>query len=52
MTAHAHPHPHGHPHIHPQVPLTRFTLDHPYAAEWTLVTLGTLAALLLWYWNR
>ncbi len=51
MTTHAHPHPHGHPHFHPQVPLARFTLDHPYAAEWTLVILGTLAALLLWYWN-
>ena len=52
MTAHAHPHPHGHPHFHPQVPLTRFAMDHPYAGEWALVTLGTLAALLLWYWNR
>ena len=37
---------------HPQVPLTRFALDHPYAGEWTLVAVGTLAALLLWYWNR
>ena len=52
MTLRAHPHPHGHPHFHPEAPLARFALDHPYAGEWTLVALGTLAALLLWYWNR
>ncbi len=49
MTAHTHPHHH---HMHPQIPLSRFALVHPYAGEWALVTLGTLAALLLWYWNR
>ena len=49
MTGRTHSH---HPHMHPQVPLSRFALDHPYAGEWALVTLGTLAAVLLWYWNR
>ncbi|MDP1831949.1 MAG: hypothetical protein Q8K67_07805 [Geothrix sp.] len=38
-------------HLHPQVPLRRFTLEHPYAADWLLLTVGTVAALLLWFWN-
>ena len=47
MAAHAHRHP---PHAH--LPLRFFTVEHPYAGDWALVAAGTLAALLLWYWNR
>jgi hypothetical protein len=36
---------------HPHHPLSHFALDHPYASDWLLLTLGTLAALLLWFWN-
>ncbi|MBP1772187.1 MAG: hypothetical protein H6P99_1350 [Holophagaceae bacterium] len=32
-------------------PISHFALDHPYASDWLLLTLGTAAALLLWYWN-
>ena len=42
-----------HPHtpLHPMLPVQRFAVGHPYAADWLLLTLGTLAALLLWFWN-
>lgn len=46
MTAHAHHHSHTH------LSLRFFPVEHPYAGDWFLVTAGTLAALLLWYWNR
>jgi hypothetical protein len=45
MTTHAHHHP------HPHLPLRFFPVEHPYAGDWLLVAAGTLAALLLWYWN-
>lgn len=41
---------HHPPHAH--LPLRFFTAEHPYASDWALVATGTLAALLLWYWNR
>ena len=47
MTVHAH-----HPQFHAHLPLRSFAVEHPYAGDWFLVTAGTLAALLLWYWNR
>ena len=47
MTARAHHSP-----FHTPLPLRSFAVEHPYAGDWFLVTTGTLAALLLWYWNR
>ena len=41
-----------HLHSHSHLPLGAFAMEHPYASEWFLVIIGTLAALLLWYWNR
>jgi hypothetical protein len=40
-----------HTHTRPLLPVQRFAVGHPYAADWLLLTLGTLAALLLWLWN-
>ena len=42
---------HIHTTTHPLPPLQRFAVGHPYPADWLLLTLGTLAALLLWLWN-
>jgi len=36
---------------HRPLPLTRFAAGHPYAGEWVLLVLGTLAALVLWFWQ-
>jgi hypothetical protein len=36
---------------HTLLPLRRFAAGHPYAADWLLLTAGTLVALLLWFWN-
>ena len=36
---------------HILLPLRRYALEHPYASDWLLLTIGTLAALLLWVWN-
>jgi hypothetical protein len=44
MVARTHPHP-------LMLPLRRFAMGHPYAAEWTILTAVTAAALLLWFSN-
>ena len=36
---------------HTHTPLREFAVVHPYASEWLLLALGTLAGLLLWFWN-
>ncbi len=36
---------------HVLYPLRRFAVGHPYLADWLLLTVGTLVALLLWVWN-
>ncbi|MFZ1375742.1 MAG: hypothetical protein WAS25_04030 [Geothrix sp.] len=36
---------------HVLLPLRRYAAGHPYLADWLLVTIGTLAALLLWVRN-
>ena len=36
---------------HALLTVRRFAVGHPYAAEWVVLTVGTLAALLLWFWN-
>jgi hypothetical protein len=36
---------------HTRLPLRRFAMEHPYAADRTILVLVTLAALLLWLWN-
>jgi hypothetical protein len=33
--------------VHVLQPLRRYAAGHPYAGDWALVVLGTLAALLL-----
>jgi hypothetical protein len=43
MASHLHPHPH--------TPIRGFAWEHPYAGEWLILALATLAALLLWLWN-
>lgn len=45
MATHLHFHPHS------QHPVRWFALAHPYAADWAILTVVTLAALLLWFWN-
>ena len=46
MSTHAH---HGH---HPHhFNLGGYVIGHPYAPDWLLLTIVTLAALLLWVWN-
>jgi len=42
---------HTHPHSHIHFPIPRFTVNHPYAADWLLLVIGSIAALLLWLWN-
>jgi hypothetical protein len=40
-----------HTHPHPLLTLRRFVVGHPYAADWLLLMVGTLAGLLLWFWK-
>ena len=42
---------HLHFHSHARPPIRGFVWEHPYAGDWLILALGTLAALLLWYWN-
>jgi hypothetical protein len=46
-----HLHFHAHPQSHTHVPLRGFMLEHPFAGDWLILALGTLAAVLLWLWN-
>ncbi len=36
---------------HVLLPLRRYAAGHPHLADWLIVTIGTLAALLLWFGN-
>jgi len=40
-----------HLHHHPHLPLRGFVMEHPFAGDWVILVAGTLAALLLWFWN-
>jgi len=42
---------HSHPHSRNHAPIRSFAMEHPYAAEWLILAIGTLAAFLLWLWN-
>ncbi len=44
-------HLHFHPHFHAHTPIRWFALEHPYAGDWLILVFGTLAALVLWFWN-
>jgi hypothetical protein len=36
---------------HTLLPLRRFAVVHPYAAEWVVLITATVVALLLWFSN-
>ena len=42
---------HLHFHSHTHTPIRWFAWEHPYAGDWLILALGTVAALLLWFWN-
>jgi hypothetical protein len=42
---------HLHVHSHPHTPIRWFAWEHPYAGEWLILALVSLAALLLWLSN-
>jgi hypothetical protein len=44
-------HLHFHPHTHSHTPIRWFAIEHPYAGDWLILVMGTVAALLLWLWN-
>ena len=49
MATHLHFHPHSQSQTH--APIRWFAWEHPYAGEWLILALVTLAALLLWLSN-
>jgi hypothetical protein len=45
MATHLHFHPHSHH------PIREYAMVHPYAPEWAILAVVTVAALLLLFWN-